>query len=67
MSPMYDAGNGRHYFVDEPARLTDGRMIVPLRWLEDEDGAVCCDAWEILVDQQSVCPVFVCSPVSQLE
>jgi hypothetical protein len=54
MSPMYDAGNGNHYFIDEPARLKDGRMIIPVRWLEDEHGAVWCDAWEIKLNEQSV-------------
>lgn len=48
ISPVYDAGNGKHYFVDEAARLRDGHMIVPVRWLEDNGGAVSCD-------QQLVC------------
>lgn len=40
MSPMYDAGMDRHYFIDEVAALKDGRMVIPVRWLEDESGAV---------------------------
>jgi hypothetical protein len=54
MSPMYNAGDGKHYFIDEPARLRDGRMIIPVRWLEDEHCVVWCDAWEIKKNQQSV-------------
>ena len=54
MSPMYDAGNRKHYFMDEPAQLKDGRMVIPIRWLEDESGAVYCDAWEIKINEQSV-------------
>ena len=51
MSPMYDARNGQHFYIDEPAVLVDGRKIIPLRWLEDENGAVYCDVWEIMVDE----------------
>jgi hypothetical protein len=54
MSPMYDDGNGKHYFIDEPACLRDGQMIIPVRWLEDESGVVCCDAWEIKHDEHLV-------------
>lgn len=51
---MYNAGNGWHYFIDEPAGLRDGRMVIPVRWLEDESGTVYCDAWEIKLDKQTV-------------
>jgi hypothetical protein len=54
MSPMFDAGNGKHYFIDEPACLIDGQMIIPVRWLEDESGVAYCDAWEITLNEQSV-------------
>jgi len=60
MSPMYDAGSGKHYFIDEPACLRDGRMIIPVRWLEDEIGVVYCDAWEIKLNEQSVRPFLIC-------
>jgi len=51
LSPMFDAGGSRHYFIDEPALLLDGRMVIPLRWLEDEDGLVWFDAWEVKEEQ----------------
>lgn len=54
MSPMYDAGNERHYFIDEPALLEDEQVVIPLRWLEDEDGRVWFDAWEVKHDEQTV-------------
>lgn len=60
MSPMYDAGNGKHYFINEPACLRDGRMIISVRWLEDESGAVYCDAWEVKLDEKSV-RIFICA------
>jgi len=54
LSPMYDAGPGRHFFIDEPASLKDGRKVIPVRWLEDEGGKVWADAWEIELDELTV-------------
>lgn len=53
MSPMYDAGNGHHYFIDEPAGLNDGRVVIPVRWLEDEEQRVWFDAWEVKIDEMA--------------
>jgi hypothetical protein len=48
---MYDAGD-RHYFIDELARLKNGNLIIPVRWLEDNDGNVFADAYAVTVDHQ---------------
>ena len=47
---MYNAGGGRHYFIDEPAKVLDGRLVIPIRWLQTEDGEVWFDAWEVKVN-----------------
>lgn len=54
LSPMYDAGHDTHYFIDELAMLSDKRMVVPVRWLEDERGEICADAWEVVIDRMLV-------------
>ena len=51
LSPMYDAGDC-HYFIDELARLKNGNLIIPVRWLEDNDGNVFADAYAVTVDHQ---------------
>jgi len=48
---MYDADN-RHYFIDELARLKDGKFIIPVRWLEDSDGNVFADAHRVVFNDQ---------------
>ena len=51
LSPMYDDG-GRHYYIDELAHLKNGHFIIPVRWLEDNDGTVFADAFMVTFDAQ---------------
>jgi hypothetical protein len=48
---MYDAGD-RHYYIDELARLKNGGFIIPVRWLEDNNGNVFADAYDVTFDNQ---------------
>lgn len=51
LSPMYDAGTC-HYYIDEPAQLRDGQIIVPIRWLEnEEDSEIMADAWVVELNE----------------
>ncbi len=51
LSPMYDAGDP-HYFINELAHLKNGNLIIPVRWLEDNNGNVFADAYAVTVDHQ---------------
>jgi hypothetical protein len=50
-SPMFDDGQ-RHYYIDEPARMNDGTLVIPLRWFEDNSGGVWFTAWRVRIDDQ---------------
>jgi len=54
LSPMYDGGEERHYFVNELACLHTGQMVIPVRWLEDEKGNVWVEVWEVKTDTTTV-------------
>ena len=48
---MYDADD-RHYYIDELARLKNGNFIIPVWWLEDNDGHVFADAYTVTFNDQ---------------
>jgi hypothetical protein len=54
LSPMYDAGNCVHYFINEPAILSNSKMVIPLHWLQDEKGGIWADTWEVDYDKTTV-------------
>ncbi|KAJ7062953.1 hypothetical protein C8F01DRAFT_1082526 [Mycena amicta] len=51
LSPMYDAGPSGHYFVNEAARLKDGKFVVPVRWVTFRS-AVFADAYSVHVNEE---------------
>ncbi|KAJ7294000.1 hypothetical protein C8J57DRAFT_1704630 [Mycena rebaudengoi] len=51
LSPMYDA-KCCHYYVNEPARLTSGNLVIPIRWVK-YGNVVCADAFTIEFDNQN--------------
>ena len=63
LSPMYDDGL-RHYYIDEPAQLKDGSMVVPLRWFEDDttEREVWFEGWRVTWDEAKVSAVPLETP-----
>ncbi|PPR03970.1 hypothetical protein CVT26_001073 [Gymnopilus dilepis] len=57
LSPMYDAGNNKHYYIDEVASLKNGNYIIPLRWLQYSDGRIVAEAFAITLDEQGLAAV----------
>ena len=49
LSPMYDAGGGRHYYVNELAQLADGSFIIPFLWFTYK-GEVYADSWTVTIN-----------------
>ncbi|KAJ7364499.1 hypothetical protein DFH08DRAFT_920925 [Mycena albidolilacea] len=50
LSPMYDAGV-THYYVNEVARLRDGKFVIPIRWVKFR-GRIYADAFSVTFDDQ---------------
>ncbi|KAH8809502.1 hypothetical protein DL96DRAFT_1440046, partial [Flagelloscypha sp. PMI_526] len=55
LSPMLDAGHGRHFFVSELARTIDNQLVIPQRWvlvhqLNGAEPIVYCDAYPVTIN-----------------
>lgn len=50
LSPMY-AAPLKHYYVNEAARLGDGRIVVPIRWVQFR-GRIYADAFNVSINDQ---------------
>ncbi|KAL0060162.1 hypothetical protein AAF712_013056 [Marasmius tenuissimus] len=50
LSPMYDAGT-KHYYIHELACQADGSLVIPIRWVIEND-QVCADAYAVFLDDQ---------------
>lgn len=58
LSPMYDAGNKRHFYVNELAQMKDGSYVIPFRWVIFKK-RVHADAWEVSFDENVSVPLYL--------
>ncbi|THU94330.1 hypothetical protein K435DRAFT_820025 [Dendrothele bispora CBS 962.96] len=56
LSPMYDSGHGRHFYIYELTRLNNGQYIIPIRWVIWKK-KVCADAYNVNFDANGIADV----------
>ena len=49
LSPMWDAGGGVHYYVNELAQCLNGQYVIPIRWITFR-GEVYADAHQVTLN-----------------
>jgi hypothetical protein len=52
LSPMYDA-EGKHYYVNELARLKGGDLVIPVRWVMFRS-KLYCDAYTVKLNDEVI-------------
>ncbi|KAJ7221530.1 hypothetical protein GGX14DRAFT_559018 [Mycena pura] len=57
LSPMYNAGNSRHYYINELAQLKTGSFVIPLRWVTYQ-GDTWADAYAMNIDHEGIASVL---------
>lgn len=50
LSPMYNAGAGQHFYVNELGRLKSGQLVIPVRWVMHK-GQVHADAYMVSLQE----------------
>jgi hypothetical protein len=51
LSPMFDAGHGTHYYVNEIAQLIDRQFVIPVCWIR-VDGAMHMDVHSVEFNEE---------------